>query len=819
MLETRSIHDGAGQARPLRAIAALLTASACLLGATVRADDMTAPSGATVAAASADYVASVRRGPWGVAHISADDFGSLGYGEGFAAAEDHVCTIAHALLQARGESARYLGPGADNANIANDALMQALRIGDQAQAAFEAQSADIQQWLEGYSAGFNRYLREHRGSRNDSWCSGADWLVETTPLDFMSRMVALALTLPRVSMAIAAAAPPDTQLTAGRFELSEAGALAALDGVALSGMGSNGWALGRERTENGRGVLLANPHYPWYGPNRFWEKHLTIPGRLDVYGVVTLGAPGVAIGFNRHLGWTHTVSASQRLVFYRLPLDPKNPLRYRFGDDWRDIDAREIVVPVRDENGETSEHRHTLYFSHYGPLLKLPNMDWSEEYAYSVRDANIGNYSLLAQWKAMGEASNMDDFIDAHRQYNAMPWVNTMAASADGRAVYLDNSSVGNLSRDAQERWRASLAQDRLAAELYAERDFILLDGSEPENQWIETGDSPIPGTVPFDERPLLERSDYVFNANDSYWLTNPAQPLSGYSILYGATDSPRSVRTRMNVRLLENAYNDAGEDGRFSIEEVQKALFANRGLTAELLLPGLITRCQAAEPTLASACAVLEGYDGTLNLDSPGAVLFREWLTRYAYDETLAAGSLFAEDFDADEPVTTPRSLGDQDRAIEELEKAIAVLESAGLALDATLRDAQFAWRNGEAIPVHGGNRAEGVANLQIAGNPAASPIAGVTPETVADSRFLTDAGYPIVHGSSFILTLGFDDDGPVAEALLSYSQSGNPNAPHFRDQTELYARKQWREVAFDAKDVQAATRSIRVLRSADER
>ena len=35
------------------------------------------------------------------------------------------------------------------------------------------------------------------------------------------------------------------------------------------GQGSNAYALGREVTKTGHGVLLANPHYPWDGLNRF----------------------------------------------------------------------------------------------------------------------------------------------------------------------------------------------------------------------------------------------------------------------------------------------------------------------------------------------------------------------------------------------------------------------------------------------------------------------------------------------------------------------------------------------------------------------
>jgi acyl-homoserine-lactone acylase len=57
--------------------------------------------------------------------------------------------------------------------------------------------------------------------------------------------------------------------------------------------GSNAVAVGRDRSFNGRGMLLANPHFPWIGGMRFYEMHLTIPGQLDVMGAAL---PGLAAG-------------------------------------------------------------------------------------------------------------------------------------------------------------------------------------------------------------------------------------------------------------------------------------------------------------------------------------------------------------------------------------------------------------------------------------------------------------------------------------------------------------------------------------------
>jgi acyl-homoserine-lactone acylase len=76
-------------------------------------------------------------------------------------------------------------------------------------------------------------------------------------------------------------------------------------------------------------------------------------------------------------------------------------------------------------------------------------------------------------------------------------------------------------------------------------------------------------------------------------------------------------------------------------------------------------------------------------------------------------------------------------------------------------------------------------------------------TSPQVPGSRFLTEAGYPVLHGSSFVLAVEFTDDGPRADAILSYGQSGDPESVHFTDQTEMFARKEWRPVLFRADEI----------------
>ena len=515
---------------------------------------------------SSQYQVDITRTQFGVPHIKAADYGSLGYGEAYASGQDQVCNMAVALITSKGEAAQYLGVGHENAYLYSDMVIGALNMPLKGRKALAVQPEKIKKWIEGYTAGYNRYLSDSAGEY-DSWCNHASWVKPATAEDFMTQYVASVHTITRMAGAVVAAQPPATTAS---IEVSQSQQLAALKAIKLEGMGSNGWAFGSKATENGKGTLLANPHYPWYGSSRFWEKHLMIPGELDVYGTNLVGNPGVAIGFNNAIGWTHTVSDSKRVVLYQLTLNPEDPTQYRYQGEWRSLEARDVSVNVLTSEGIDTQTA-PVWFSHHGPIIQMPGLEWSAQKAYATRDANSENTQVMSQWLAMGQAQSMDEFIQAHETYNSMPWVNTISTSAEGRAVYLDNSNVGALSSEAIEAWNKRIEQVPQLKQLYLTKGLVILDGSTLRDEWISHPDTSIPGTTTFEQRPLIESDYYVFNSNDSYWLSDPAHPVTGYSPLYGATETPRSVRTRMNVHLLDglDGFDFRGEDELFSTTEI----------------------------------------------------------------------------------------------------------------------------------------------------------------------------------------------------------------------------------------------------------
>ncbi len=773
------------------------------------------------ATAADDYQVEIVYTEYGIPHITAEDFGSLGYGEGYAVARDQACNIADTFVTARGEQALYFGAGDNNAHVMSDALLKALQVPETAKEVYRQQPGEIQDWIAGFAAGFNRYIRENGAS---SWCKDVGLVQEITSEDVIGRGVVSTQTLALMGPIVVAAQPPAQKAEA--FEVTDDQFAMAAEAMRITGLGSNGWAFGKERTENGRGMLLANPHYPWDGVNRFWEKHLIIPGKLNVYGVGLMGAPGVVIGFNENVGWTHTVSNSQRVTVYKLDLVLGKPTSYYYDGKEREMTSRSVDVKVKGDDGTVSTKSFTIWFSHYGPMISMPGFGWTSKNAFSVRDANSENIFTIRQWLAMATAKSMDEFKEANRKWNAMPWVNTVAASKDGRALYLDNSNVGNLSDEAIKLWQEKLQSDPLTKLVFTQgAGMPLLDGSDSRFEFQIDPSTMIKGVLPYERKPQLERDDYVFNANDSYWLANVEHPLTGYSPLYNPPATARSVRTRECAKLVSDTSptGHAGEDGKFTIKEMQDALYANESLTAELLLPELVEALTGVDTVvvgtetvdLREARAVLAQYNGRLDLDCKGAVLFREWLTTYSLTETLTNNQLFKVPFDPADPVNTPRGLGDKKIAVEKVGHAVQVLKRAGLALDVTLGETQFAYRHDKRFAVHGGGHHDGIANLQATGmgdwrgyKLGAKKIEG--------SPFLTDKGYPVIHGSSFILTLTFDDDGPVGEALLAYSQSDDPASEHYADQTQMYTDEQWRPVRYKAEDIKAHAVSTQILNGA---
>ena len=142
--------------------------------------------------------AEIRRTAYGVPHIKANDYAGLGYGLGYAAAEDNVCEIAERFLTISGERAKFLGRGENDANLNSDLYHKRLIASGELEKLLggpvnspDTPSADARAMARGYVAGFSRYVRE-TGVANitDPRCKNAGWVRELTERDYWRHQLA-----------------------------------------------------------------------------------------------------------------------------------------------------------------------------------------------------------------------------------------------------------------------------------------------------------------------------------------------------------------------------------------------------------------------------------------------------------------------------------------------------------------------------------------------------------------------------------------------------------------------------------------------------
>lgn len=744
------------------------------------------------------YHVQIRRTQGGIPHIKTEDFASLGYGSGYAAAEDNVCLLAENFLRYRGELSRYLGP--DKGNLESDFAYKLLIERGLTNLPVAVEMTAI---YRGYAAGYNRYLREvGRENIPDSSCRGAEWVRAITQ-DDIRRIDQTPFFFPIVSQSLVAAAPP-ADSSASLVDEYPIAVLESLDYITNpDDKGSNGIALGREVTEQGRGLVLANPHWVWTGNQRYYPRHHTIPGILDVLGAHTVEKPLLeTVGVTEHVTWTVTMSSGKRMAFYQLQLAPGQPTRYVFDGEPHDMRTDRVTVSVRNDDGSLQQRSHTFYSTDFG--FMVGQFPWSADKAFAVRIAHEGARGASGGVLEVLRAKSVRELKAIHDRYQFLP-ANLIAADSSGEVLYAQTGPLAHIT-DTQ--------TDDCTVSFEAATPFAsVLDGSRSECQWGRDADAAVPGIFGARNLPSLFRTDYATNSNDSHWLANPEQPLSGFDQSLGIEDSQRTLRTRSGLQMIQQRLD--GSDGlggeRFNRDKVLALLVRNQNYAGQLLRDGLVTLCEAnstvtlpdgAVVDISEACPILAAWDLRANIQSRGAHLFREFLREANKGNDrwrwLPKTLNYTVPFDPSDPVNTPRGLDTRNNplALQALAKAVKKLRDASIALDARLGDLQTVTRNGEVIPIHGGPEMEGVFNK-------------------ITSDFQGSAGYPKVTGSSsgWISATEFTDHGPAVKAILTYSISTNSASPHFADQTKMFSRKEWLDIPFREEEVAAATLQSTVL------
>jgi acyl-homoserine-lactone acylase len=757
------------------------------------------------ASAAARYDVTVARTTFGIPHIKAKNFASIGYGYAQALAQDNVCTVAEAYVTVNAQRSRYFGPdktyavrgnGTNPKNSNSDFFYQRIidrkiveRLVDVPPPT--GPKPEIKQALQGYVDGWNAWLRSVGGRDGipDPTCRGKEWVRPITLDDVYRRFYSLSLL---ASSAVAIDGIAGAQPLTGGASAEDAVRAVAPGEVdrRLGGLGSNAYAIGRDGSRDGHGLVYGNPHFPWQGPERFYEAHLTIPGKVDVTGGSLLGVPIVLIGTTRGVAWSHTVSTARRFVTYQLQLVPGSPTSYVEDGKVKQMTGDKVTIQL----GGGKTMTRTLWSSEHGPvftsILGLPLFPWTPLNAYAMYDANAENFGrLMNHFFDVDQAQSVDDIDAIERKYQGIPWVNTIAADTAGNAYYADIGSIPNIPQSKYDGCEVALGlvTDRL-------QRLPVLDGSKGSCRPADDPAAAAPGILPPSQEPSLRRTDAVSNMNDSYWLTNPAQPLEGFSRIIGDERTPRSLRTRLGlIQLRERLAGTDRLPGKgFDLENLMFVGWRDRVYSGELWRSDLVRGC------LTPACAVLRKWDLKADLDSKGFILWERFVARLVGALPIALPAPlwpYSGSFDVSRPVDTPAGLNTANPTVAlALSQAITDLEGAGLPLDAAPREAQTVTRRGEVIPIHGGTGESGIFNVTT---PVWTPGKGYR---------------EVVHGSSFVQAVHLKPGCPEVRTIVTYGQSTNPASVHSSDQTKEYSVKHWVKVPFCTKQLEADRSAVRV-------
>ena len=823
--------------RWLAAVAAAGTLTAGTLAACVPAS--AGHAAARPAASGPAYAATIVRTAYGIPHITARSFGSLGFGYGFAFAGDDLCTMANYYVTVEGHRSRYFGPDGSYTllaspirNLDSDAFWQSVidrRVISRLLAVRTGPGAigpQLRQLITGYVAGYNRYLASVGGARGvpDQACRGQAWVKPITTMDAYLRLYqlvdlfgsasdpgAVANAQPPASSTAAvrraaagrpAGRPDNVELTAatllaGRGQRAQAATPAGLSGLP-GDIGSNAIAVGSAGTrDHQHGMLLGNPHFLWAGPERFYQVQLTIPGTMNVQGATFYGMPLVAVGFTATMAWTQTTSTASTVTPYQLTLVPGHPTEYLFNGKPAAMAHRRITVDVRLPGGKIRALHHTLWSTRYGPMIDEVHgtpLPWTTSMAFALADANASNFRFLNHFLATDEAHSAAQELSILRKYQGIPWLNTLAADSTGHALYADIGAIPDVTN-------AELARCDTALGTRSLRNGgpPILDGSRSSCAWGTDKDSAAPGIFGPSEEPVLMRRDFVENSNDSYWMSNPARPLTGFPAIIGGIAAPApftdlGLRTRSALTMVTKRI--AGTDGLgpagFTFRDMKNLMFSDIQYGATLVKPQLVSMCRSlphgraprsngATIAVGDSCRVLAAWNGRENPGSRGAVLFREfWGSEEASFSALdLPNGPWSHPFTAANPVHTPYGLDTASKAVRTaFGDALAELKAEHLPYNVALGTVQYVLRNGRKIPLPGGP-----------GDPNG--------EFNAIEQFQPGV---VLTGSSYIqvVTWKTGDPCPQAATLLTYSESDNPASPHYADQTRLFSHREWATARF---------------------
>lgn len=703
---------------------------------------------------------TIIRDNWGIPHIYAPTDADAIFGLMYAQAEDDFPRIERNFLVSQGRLAEAEGERA----IWQDLRMRLFIDVDEMRALYDQSPDWLKRLMDAWADGLNYFLHTHPEVKPKVLERFEPWMALTFSEGSIGGDIS------RVNLRRLRSFYENPRLPAKAAATGEGGApsvaytsgLAALD-LDDEPTGSNGIALAPSNTANGNALLLINPHTSFYFRH---EAHVVSEEGLNAYGALTWGQFFIYQGFNESAGWMHTTSRVDNIdEFVETISERDGALFYRYGQEERPVQTREVTIRYRTEDGTLAERNFTTYRTHHGPIVR---------HAEDGRWVSVALMEepmrALIQSFSRTKARNLAEYLEVMRSHTNSS-NNTIFADREGNIAYLHSNFVPR--RD-----------DRF--------DYTRpVDGSDPATDWK--------GVHTIEESPnvINPPTGYVFNTNNwPYSASGTASPRRDDFPRYmdSGTENPRGLNA---IRLLD------GKTG-FTLESLRDLAYDTYLPAFEQLVPALVADWEALPATdrrkeqLAEQVRTLRDWDlrwDTASVPTALAVFWGTELRRRLLSDAREAGVDVFE-YAATRADAVQR-LGALATATDRLEKDFGNWKTPWGQIN------RFQRLSGD-IDLKFDDDAPSLAVGFTSGVFGSLAVHGAAPRNGTKRWYGTS-------GNSFIAVVEF---GPRvrAIALTAGGLSNDPDSPHFFDQAGLFPSGALRPVYFYREDVEAAaTRKYR--------
>lgn len=653
---------------------------------------------------------------WGVPHITADNVEDLFYAQGWAQMHNHANLILELYGSSRGKGAEYWG----ESKLQNDILIHTLGFDSLADEWESKQGEEIKSINTSFIDGMNDYAKLHPDAIDDKNKS----VLPLTAKDL--NMHAMYVIFTRFI---------------GGSDLGRAGQ--------WQDMGSNTLAIAPKRSASGNAMLVQNPHLPWWHEFLFFESHFNFSGK-NMYGATLVGFPGIALGFNENLGWSHTNNTIDNADTYELELEDGG---YVLDGERREFETSSKVIKIKQEDGTLVDREITLMKTVHGPVVNK-----SENKVLALRMVGLDRPDMFLQWWRMINSSDFNEFELALKMAQ-IPFWNVMYADKEGDIFYLFNGLVPVRNSGDWDYW------DRI------------IPGGNSSDVWTEVH--------PYSDLPKLKNPEtgWLQNANDPPWTCT-------IPMILNPDDYPPYMAPEHMAFRPQRAARMMIEDESITFEELVGYKHSTRLEFADRILDDLFAAVEASDSQKARvAMEVLKKWDRKADSDSKGMILFVSWARKF----NPWGNANYVDGWDMENPNTTPDGISDPARAVQLLEAAADEIASKFGSLDSPWGDYYRIKYNGKNLPANGIDGSMGVFRVVWPGE--------------TDEEHMYVGG-----GDSWVGVIEFSD-AVHAKVLLSYGNATQKNSPHNGDQLELFSKKELRDAWISEEQVKANTAKVEIL------